>query len=336
MNGNALTPNSEEEEIRWLMAYERYQAALAEFDCARPHTEPLEQPRRPIRPPHQRPVQDVTDTSRLTSQPARGASQNSRGAARPAQNIPHIPQGGHTEIPQAAQEALRALRGAPRLRTQTPQRSRSLGRQWELSDPPILDGLNGFQYDDLELILIRNENEKILQQQEAMRAQNEEMLRRIAALAQGTAIPPPPVKIYERGYVPGSGTDKESVHSFEKQVLNDAGRVILNPNIIADTVFNGMIHTRSGIRYIKAMAKRCTMIPDSRAATLLALVCIRQLGKSCKHTTNPMYEGYRTELRTRRITGHTYASTSRSATQDRKSTRLNSSHDLASRMPSSA
>ena len=184
-------------------------SALAEFDCARPHTEPLEQPRRPIRPPQQRPVQNVTDTSRLTP------------LARPAQSIPQTPREDNTEIPQAAQEALQALRGAPRLRTQTPHRSRSLGRQWELSDPPILDGLNGFQYDDLELILIRNENERILQQQAAMRAQNEEMLRRIAALSQGTAIPPPPVKIYERGYVPGSGTDKESVHSFEKQVLND-------------------------------------------------------------------------------------------------------------------
>ena len=103
-----------------------------------------------------------------------------------------------------------------------------------------------------------------------MQAQNAEVLRKIEALSQRSAVQPRPVITYKRGYVGGAGTDKDPVHSFEKQVLDDAGRVVLNPNITTDTIVNGMTYTRSGTRYIQAMAKRCTMIPDQRAASVLA------------------------------------------------------------------
>ena len=82
INGNALTPESEDEEIRWLMAHERYQAALAEMDCAR-IPEPLDRPRVPAQPPRDaaQHVKNTPQTSRGVAQPVRETPQTSRGAS---------------------------------------------------------------------------------------------------------------------------------------------------------------------------------------------------------------------------------------------------------------
>jgi hypothetical protein len=247
-NGNALTANDEEEEIRWLIAHERYQAAILDLDLARPS-------RRRELPPQ-------LDTRRLPRIPV--ASQTSRGAATPNRGASQ-PQSGTGDNRRSA---------TPRQthETRNPQhreRARSLGNDQDLPVP--VTNFRGSNFNTrAEMELLRRDNEEVLQQNAVMQAQNAEVLRRLEEMAHAPAIPPPPVKIYKRGYVAGTASDKESVHSFEKQVFNDAGRVVLNPNIITDAIINGMSHTRSGIRYINAMAKRCTMIPDQRAAGVLA------------------------------------------------------------------
>ena len=117
---------------------------------------------------------------------------------------------------------------------------------------------------------MRQMQEQHLASQQQMHQQNLAIQQQLL-LIQNAVLPPPiPVKLYDRGYVPGTAADSHTLHAFEKQVLADAGRYILNPNVRNDTVTDQYNHTWSGTKYIKEMAKRCITLQDRRAANLLA------------------------------------------------------------------
>ena len=143
INGNALTPDNEEEEIRWLIAHERYQAALAEMDCTWV-AEPLDRPRRPVDEEPQftpqgtprwrgatRPAREPTQTP--AAQPVRDASQTSRGAAQPVRDASQTPRGAAQPIREGSQTSL----GAAQPVQGASQSSRGAARPQRAASPPI-------------------------------------------------------------------------------------------------------------------------------------------------------------------------------------------------------